>query len=116
MTAGVLQDVTLDYQLLWSPPRQVAGVRINLAVLPYHRIDAAHLLGALQSAWHPKAPELILCNLEFPLLSELLKLDLGPQIRLAIPAETLGDTTWNAVGLARTNWSSPSASTSCQLF
>ena len=32
MTAGVLQDVTLDYQLLWSPPRQVAGVRL----LPNH--------------------------------------------------------------------------------
>ena len=93
MTTGVLQDVTLDYQLLWDAHRKVAGVRINLAVLPYHRIDTAHLLGALQSAWHPKAPELILCNLELPLLSELLKLDPGPQIRLAIPAEHLRDAT-----------------------
>lgn len=93
MTAGVLQDVTLDYQLLWSAQRRVVGVRINLAVLPYHRIEATHLLGALQAAWHPNAPELILCNLDFSLLTELLKLDLGPKIRLAIRAETLGDTT-----------------------
>jgi c-di-GMP phosphodiesterase len=102
MTAGVLQDVTLDYQLLWNAQRHVAGVRINLAVLPYHHIDPVHLLAALLSAWHPKAPELILSHLELPLLTELLKLDLGPQIRLAIPAEHLSDVTLaQQIALAR---------------
>jgi hypothetical protein len=91
MTAGVLQSVTLDYQLLWNAQRQVAGVRINLEVLPFQSIDAAHLVATLQSAWHPKAPTLTLSTPDARLLTELLKLDLGPMVQLAVSADLLND-------------------------
>jgi hypothetical protein len=91
MAAGVLQDVTLGYQLLWNAQRQVAGVRLNLEVLPFRSVDAAGVLAALQSAWHPEAPARIICTTDIPLLSELLKLDLGPLVQLAIAADLIND-------------------------
>lgn len=93
MAAGVLQDVTLGYQLLWNAQRQVAGVKLNLEVLPFRSVDAAYLLAALQSAWHPKAPGLILSTTDATLLAELLKLDLGALVQLAVPADLLNDHT-----------------------
>jgi hypothetical protein len=91
MPAGVLQDVTLGYQLLWNAQRQVVGVRLNLEVLRFHSVDAARLLAALLSAWHPMAPMLILCTTDISLLAELLKLDLGPLVQLAVSADLLND-------------------------
>jgi hypothetical protein len=54
-------------------------------------VDAAGALAALQSAWHPKSPTLIICTTDIPLLSELLKLDLGPLVQLAIAADLIND-------------------------
>lgn len=93
MATGVLQDVALAYQLLWNAQRQVACVRISLDVLPLRKVDASHLLAALQSAWHPRAPALILCTTDITLLVELLKLDPGPLVQLAVPADLLHDQT-----------------------
>jgi hypothetical protein len=102
MAAGVLQDLTLGYQLLWNAQRQVAGVRLDLEVLPMRSVDVARLLAALQSAWHPKAPTLILSTTNIELLAELLKLDLGPLVQLAVPADLLNDNALaNQVTLAK---------------
>jgi hypothetical protein len=91
MAAGVLQDVTLDYQLLWNAQRQVAGVRINLEVLPDHNVNAAGLMSIIHSVWHSKAPTLLLCTLNTPLLVELLKLDLAPFVQIGIDSDLLND-------------------------
>lgn len=91
MATGVLQDVTLGYQLLWNAQRRVAGVRINLQVLAFRSINAAQLLAALQSAWHPRAPALILCTADIALLAELLRLDPGPLVQLAVAADLLNE-------------------------
>jgi hypothetical protein len=93
MASGVLQDVTLDYQLLWNAQRRVTGVRINLAVMPFRSVNAANLLSALTSAWHSRAPTLILSTTDALLLAELLKLDLGPWVQLAVPTDLLNDPT-----------------------
>jgi hypothetical protein len=94
MAAGVLQDVTLSYQVLWNAQRQVAGVKLNLEVLPGRQIEAGHLLTALQSAWHAKAPALLLSTADAPLLAALLRLDLKPTMQLVVSAELLNDSTF----------------------
>jgi hypothetical protein len=93
MAAGVLQDVTLSYQVLWNAQRQVAGIKLNLEVLPGRQIEAVHLLTALQSAWHAKAPKLLLSTANAPLLAALLRLDLKPTMQLVVSAELLKDST-----------------------
>jgi hypothetical protein len=91
MAAGVLRDVTLSYRLLWNARRQLAGVKLELEVLPGHQVEASHLLAALQSAWHAKAPPLLLSTADVPLLAALLPLDLGPSMQLVVPADLLNN-------------------------
>ena len=93
MTSGVLQDIALGYQLQWNAQRQVAGVWLTFEALPFRSVNAAHLLAALQSLWLPKAPVLTLSTNDTQLLTELLQLDLGASIQLAVQADLLDNPT-----------------------
>ncbi len=67
MTQSVLDNLTLGYQPLWSPLRQLAGVRLFVAPADASPaasgsstpVDAAHLLAVLQESWPDQAPLLL---------------------------------------------------------
>ena len=72
MAAGVLQAVTLGYQLLWNAQRQVAGVALSVDPCPGHTVDVAHLVNALGQLWGPHSPTLLLRTPSPTLLAGLL--------------------------------------------
>ena len=51
MGSTVLDSVSLGYQLIWNQLRQLSGVQLFVGVQHAARIDAVHLLNALDEVW-----------------------------------------------------------------
>jgi len=72
MGSAVLGSVALGYQLVWDQLRQVSGVQLFVGTPNATRIDAVHLLSALDDIWSAQAPILILSVQSPQLLGDLL--------------------------------------------
>ena len=72
MGSTVLDSVSLGYQLIWNQLRQLSGVQLFVGVQNAARIDAAHLLNALDEVWSEQAPILVLSIQSPQLLGDLL--------------------------------------------
>ena len=77
MGSTVLGSVSLGYQLIWNQLRQLSGVQLFVGAQNAARIDAVHLLSALDEVWSEQAPILILSVQSPQLLADLL--DHAPQ-------------------------------------
>lgn len=91
MAAGVLQTVTLGYQLLWNAQRQLAGVELTVDARPGSTLNTAHLLTALGELWGPQAPALWLRTPSPGVLADLLGLTPPALARVEVQADMLGD-------------------------
>ena len=72
MGSTVLDSVSLSYQLIWSQLRQLSAFRLFVGVQNAARIDAKHLLSALDEVWSDQGPILILSIQSPQLLGDLL--------------------------------------------
>lgn len=72
MGSTVLDSVSLGYQLIWNQLRQLSAIQLFVGVQNAARIDAAHLLSALDEVWSEQAPTLILSVQSPQLLGDLL--------------------------------------------
>ncbi len=72
MAQTVLGNISLGYQLLWSPQRQPAAVQLFVDADVEVPVDARHLLAALGELWPESAPPLLLTLQSRPLLLDLL--------------------------------------------
>jgi EAL and modified HD-GYP domain-containing signal transduction protein len=72
MAQTVLGNISLGYQLLWSPLRQPAAVQLFVNADAEVPVDAHHLLAALGELWPESAPPLLLALQSHPLLLDLL--------------------------------------------
>lgn len=73
MSSSVLGSLSLGYQLLWSPARRPAAVRLFVDVDASTPVDARHLLATLAELWPERAPPLLLAVASRPLLLDLLQ-------------------------------------------
>ena len=71
MTHSVLGSVSLGYQLLWNPLRQLQAVELFVGD-EASGLDATQLLNALNEAWSEQAPKLLLSVQASELLAGLL--------------------------------------------
>ena len=72
MATGILHHVSLGYQLLWGPQRQVTGVQLRIDAHEDSAFDPAHLLAALSDLWGVQSPPLLLSTTSDTLLAALL--------------------------------------------
>lgn len=72
MAATVLGSISLGYQLLWNPLRQLSGVHLFVGMDDPSRVEALHLLAAITDHWFEQAPTLLLAVQSQRLLSDLL--------------------------------------------
>lgn len=72
MGSTVLGSVSLGYQLIWSQLRQLSAIQLFVGVQNAARIDAMHLLSALDEVWSDQAPILILSVQSPQFLGDLL--------------------------------------------
>jgi len=72
MAAGVLNHVSLAYQLFWNKQREVAGVRLHISPHDNCGFETSHLISALLAAWPETAPPLLLASNHTGFLAELL--------------------------------------------
>jgi EAL and modified HD-GYP domain-containing signal transduction protein len=72
MAPTVLGSVSLGYQLLWNPLRQLSGVHLFVGIDDLCPVDALHLLAAITDQWSEQAPTLLLAVQSQRLLSDLL--------------------------------------------
>jgi len=91
MATGVLQTVTLGYQLLWNAQRRVTGALLSLDAVPGKTLSAGHLLTALGELWRPQGPDLLLSTPSPALLADLLNLAPKSLAKLVVPDEFLSD-------------------------
>lgn len=91
MAHTVLGDVSLGYQFLWNPLRQLGGIHLFIGTEDGMEVDAPHLLRSLCTLWSEQAPILILSVQSHPLLRDLLGLNLPPNIWLEINQTHLTD-------------------------
>jgi hypothetical protein len=72
MTHTVLGSVSLGYQLLWSPLRQLRGVQLFVGIDDITPVDSQHFLRAIEDLWSEQAPTLLLSIQSAKLLGDLL--------------------------------------------
>jgi hypothetical protein len=84
MVHTVLGDISLGYQLLWNPLRQLGGVHLFIGTEEGHSVDAPHLLGSLNMLWSEQSPLLILSVPSPALLKDLLDLPPSPNIWIEV--------------------------------
>ena len=72
MSHTILGNISLGYQLIWNQLRQLSGVQLFVGTQDGARVDAAHLLSALDEVWSEQAPILLLSVQSPQLLSDLL--------------------------------------------
>jgi len=89
MTAGILNDVSLGYRLLWNVRRQVAGVTLSLHPGTGRSLDAGHLLTALAEQWSAHAVPLTLTTDSSELLADLLDLAPSALAHIGVPEHLL---------------------------
>lgn len=73
MSATVLGNLVLGYQLVWDRGRRPRGVHLRVEATVDEAVDAAHLLRILAESWAGTAPQLILSTPETWLLREFLQ-------------------------------------------
>ena len=91
MVHTVLGDVSLGYQFLWNPLRQLGGIHLFVGTEEDTHVDAPHLLKSLSVLWSELAPLLILSIQSHALLRDLLDLPLPQNIWLDIGQAHLAD-------------------------
>jgi len=91
MATGVLQAVTLGYQLLWNAQRQATGVLLSMEPRPGSPQDTGHLLATLAELWPARAPQLLLGTSHPGLLADLLDLTHPKLAQVEVPAALLAD-------------------------
>lgn len=91
MPHTVLGDVSLGYQFIWNPLRQLAGVHLFVGVEDGIHVDAPHLLKSLGVLWSEQAPLLILSVQSHTLLRDLLALPAQPNMWLEVDQTHLAD-------------------------
>ena len=91
MAHTVLGDVSLGYQFLWNPLRQLGGVQLFVGTEDDIPVDAPHLLKSIGLLWSEQAPLLILSIRSHTLLRDLLDLPMLPNIWLEIDQTHLND-------------------------
>lgn len=72
MTHTVLGSISLGYQLLWSPLRQLRAIQLFVGIDDTTPVDAQHFLAALGELWSEQAPPLLLSIQSAKLLADLL--------------------------------------------
>lgn len=92
MAAGVLDHVSLAYQLFWNKRREVAGVRLHISPHDDSGFETSHLISALLAAWPETAPPLLLASSHAGFLAELLTLMPGTLGQLEISNALLAHT------------------------
>jgi len=85
MTAGVLHDVSLNYQLLWNVQRQVAGVQLSVHPHEAKNIDCTHLLATLNNLCGAQRSPLYVSTASPGLLADLLDLTPPALAQLVVP-------------------------------
>jgi EAL and modified HD-GYP domain-containing signal transduction protein len=91
MAHTVLGDVSLGYQFLWNPLRQLGGIHLFVGTEEDIYVDAPHLLKSLGALWSEQAPLLILSIKSHTLLRDLLELSPPHNIWLEIDQAHLAD-------------------------
>ncbi|MFM2261899.1 MAG: hypothetical protein RI959_575 [Pseudomonadota bacterium] len=89
MAFNILAQLTLAYQPIWGPTRQLEAVRLRVRALRPEAVDAAHLLHLLQNEWADRSPTLVVSFADRELLLQALALDAAPGFWLELP--DLGD-------------------------
>lgn len=87
MAAGVLHEVSLNYQLLWNAHRQVAGVQLSVNPHDGNDIDPAHLIATLNKLCSAQRAPLILSTASPGLMAHLLDLT-PPDLAQLIVSDT----------------------------
>ncbi len=73
MSATVLGNLALGYQLVWGRARTPRAVHLRVEATVDEAVDAAHLLRILAESWTGQSPQLILSTPELWLLREFLQ-------------------------------------------
>ena len=89
MVKGILNDVSLGYQLQWNAQRQVAGVMLSLQPHDNRTLDAGHLLATLDGLWSDRSVPITLCTDSVTLLAALLDLAPPALARIGMPDHLL---------------------------
>ena len=73
MAPTVLGSVSLGYQLLWNPLRQLRGVQLFVGMDDTTPVNPQQLLNAINEVWSDQAPTLLLSIQSRRLLSDILE-------------------------------------------
>ncbi len=73
MSATILGNLALGYQLVWDRARLPRAVHLRVEATVDEAVDAAHLLRILAESWSGPSPQLILSTTEAWLLREFLQ-------------------------------------------
>lgn len=93
MAAGVLNDVSLAYQLLWNAQRQPDQVWLHLEPLAARPVNASHLVSALSRQWSTPHVTLTLSSADTSLLMGLLDQTPPALAQVAVEERLLSDPT-----------------------
>ena len=86
-----MDNLTLGYQPLWNPLRQLAGVQLFVGSGSASPVDASHLLSVLQESWPEHAPPLLLSIQTHQLLCEVIECAGQHSPWVAVQEDLLGD-------------------------
>ena len=91
MAAGVLNDVSLGYQLLWNARRQPEQVWLSLEPHAGRLVNTGHVLGNLSTQWSDPHIGLTLSTRSAALLTDLLDLTPPTLARIEVADNLLSD-------------------------
>lgn len=91
MADTVLDRVSLGYQALWGPLRELRAVQLFVGVNNEATLNASHLLSALDAAWSEQAPMLLLSVQSPQLLQDLLAQAPATQVSIEVHETQLRD-------------------------
>jgi len=89
--AGVLNDVSLGYQLLWNLQRQPEQVWLTLEPHAGRLVNTGHVLGSLAAQWADPAISLTLATRSSVLLADLLDLTPPTLAQVEVTGTQLSD-------------------------
>jgi c-di-GMP phosphodiesterase len=91
MVRSVLGGLALGYRLLWDQRRQLAGVQLQIGIREGARVDASHLVRAVETFNFRSTLPLLLCVQATPLLADLLTQTPPQGCWLGVPELSLQD-------------------------
>lgn len=91
MAQTVLGGISLGYQALWGPLRQLAGFQLFVASTEDSHFDAEHLLSTLRESWSQQAPQLLLSVQAPGLLADILAHGATDVAWIKVPQSWLAD-------------------------